>query len=158
MRNSFLLIGLMATAVSAAAQSTPVKSLSKPKVSSEERALRKSAGTWNGRAMTEGFSKKAPRLSETETVSTFVTMSTGTRSGWMTTFPKREPLPVRVISAGGDSVVTEVGPYPSITRAGQTATTGMTMHFTGRLMRGTFTATFNDGRILTGKVRGKRVK
>jgi len=35
-------------------------------------------------------------------------------SGWTLTFRNRPPLPVRVVAISGDSVVTEVGPYPRV--------------------------------------------
>src|SRR4051812_22362887 len=44
------------------------------------------------------------------------------------TFVGRPAIDARVIAMGGDSVVTEIGPYPSVTRAGHTVTTRMTMH------------------------------
>jgi hypothetical protein len=34
-------------------------------------------------------------------------------SGWTLTFPHQKPIPVRVVAVGGDSVVTEAGPYAS---------------------------------------------
>ena len=35
-------------------------------------------------------------------------------SGWTITFPNRPPIPLRVLAVGGDSIVTEAGPYPSV--------------------------------------------
>lgn len=37
---------------------------------------------------------------------------------WTLTFPGRPPLPVRVISVAGDSIITFVGPYESVIREG----------------------------------------
>jgi hypothetical protein len=31
-------------------------------------------------------------------------------------FPNRDPIPTRILAMGGDSVVTEAGPYPSVLR------------------------------------------
>lgn len=39
-------------------------------------------------------------------------------SGWQMTFPGRAPVPVRVVSVSGDSIVTEAGPYESALRRG----------------------------------------
>ena len=45
-------------------------------------------------------------------------LATADTSGWTLTFPKRKPIPVRVVAVAGDSVVTEAGPYPSTTVKG----------------------------------------
>jgi hypothetical protein len=39
--------------------------------------------------------------------------ATADSSGWTMTAPKRKPVPVRVVAVGGDSLVTESGPYES---------------------------------------------
>jgi hypothetical protein len=39
--------------------------------------------------------------------------ATADTSGWTMTFPKRKPVPVRVVAVGGDSIVTEAGPFES---------------------------------------------
>ena len=38
-------------------------------------------------------------------------------SGWTITFPNRPPLPLQIVAVGGDSIVTETGPYPSVLRS-----------------------------------------
>jgi hypothetical protein len=38
-------------------------------------------------------------------------------SGWVFNFPKRKPIPVHV-TASGDSLITEAGPYESVLRKG----------------------------------------
>jgi hypothetical protein len=48
--------------------------------------------------------------------------ATADTSGWMLTFPKRPPLPMKV-TVSGDSVITSVGPYSSVLRKGVTVTT-----------------------------------
>jgi hypothetical protein len=48
--------------------------------------------------------------------------ATADTSGWMLTFPKRPPLPMKV-RVSGDSVITSVGPYSSVLRKGVTVTT-----------------------------------
>jgi hypothetical protein len=42
----------------------------------------------------------------------------GDTVGWTVTYPKQKPVPVRVISVSGDSIVTEAGPFTSVRRAG----------------------------------------
>ena len=39
-------------------------------------------------------------------------------SGWSITFPKRDPIPVRVVAVEGDSIMTEAGPFESVLRKG----------------------------------------
>jgi hypothetical protein len=47
-----------------------------------------------------------------------VLIATADTSGWTYTGPNREPVPVRVVAVGGDSIVTEQGPYESLIRKG----------------------------------------
>ena len=42
--------------------------------------------------------------------------ATSDTSGWTITFPNRAPLPLKIITVAGDSIVTETGPYPSVLR------------------------------------------
>ncbi len=52
------------------------------------------------------------------TILTFEMVATGDTSGWAFNFPKRKPVPVRVVAVDGDSVVTEAGPFESLLRKG----------------------------------------
>jgi hypothetical protein len=67
------------------------------------------AGTWKVRSTVEGSEN---------TVVTYDMVVTPDSSGWSITFPKREPIPVRVVAVEGDSVVTEAGPFESALRKG----------------------------------------
>ena len=69
------------------------------------------AGTWHGQSMV------GPKDS---VVVQTVLHATANTKGWTMTLPKGKPIPVRVVSVGGDSVVTEAGPFPSYLRPGQT--------------------------------------
>lgn len=74
-------------------------------------------------------------------------------------FPGHEPIPVRVVASGGDSVVIEAGPYPSVVRPGQTVTLLRTIwHYKGDAMTGTFEVHYGSGTVLQGKTRGTRHK
>ena len=85
--------------------------------------------------------------------------ATASDKGWTMTCPGHAPVPVRVVKVGGDSVVTEAGPYPSCLRAGATVTALRTVaHFKGNSMWGTFDATYASGPKLSGKVSGERGK
>jgi hypothetical protein len=108
------------------------------------------AGTWDGKTMT------GPKDS---VVATFELKATADTTGWTLKFPGRDPYAARVVAMGGDSIVTEVGPYPSILRAGQTVTVLRTTgHYNGDAMTGTFEARYASGQVLTGKVSGTRKK
>jgi hypothetical protein len=72
-------------------------------------ALADVAGTWTVRVMPE---------SSDSAVLTFEMVATGDTSGWTFTFPKRKPVPVRILAVDGDSIVTEAGPFESNLRKG----------------------------------------
>jgi hypothetical protein len=108
------------------------------------------AGTWNDKAMV------GPRDS---VVSTSVITATADGKGWTLKFPNRDPLPERVVAVGGDSIVTEVGPYPSILRPGETVTLLRSVtHYKGNVFHGTFEARYSSGEVLRGKTEGQRTK
>lgn len=67
------------------------------------------AGTWNVRSVVEG---------NESTVVTYDMVATADRSGWSIKFPKREPIPVRIVAVEGDSIVSESGPFESVLRKG----------------------------------------
>jgi hypothetical protein len=51
---------------------------------------------------------------------TFDMVATDNRDGWSFRFPDRKPIPMRVTSVDGDSVVAEAGPFESNMRKGVT--------------------------------------
>ena len=67
------------------------------------------AGTWKVRSTVEG---------DESTVVTYDMVATADRSGWSINFPKREPIPVRIVAVEGDSIVSEAGPFESVLRKG----------------------------------------
>jgi hypothetical protein len=106
------------------------------------------AGTWDGKTMT------GPKDS---VVATFELRATADTTGWTLKFPGRDPYAARVVAMGGDSVVTEIGPYPSILRPGVTVTVLRTTgHYKGNAMTGTFEARYASGEVLKGKVSATR--
>jgi hypothetical protein len=72
-------------------------------------ALADVAGKWSVRLMPE---------SGDSTLLSYDMVATGDTSGWAFNFPKRKPVPVRVVSVDGDSIVTEAGPFESNLRKG----------------------------------------
>ena len=67
------------------------------------------AGTWKVESKLEGSDKVAV---------TYDMVASADPNGWSIKFPDREPIPVRVVAAEGDSVVTEAGPFESALRKG----------------------------------------
>jgi hypothetical protein len=66
------------------------------------------------------------------------------RKAWLK-FPNREPVPARVTAMGGDSVVVEAGPYPSVTRPGRMVTVASILHVRNHMLWGTVHAAFDNG-------------
>lgn len=107
------------------------------------------AGRWEGKSM----------IGPTDSViTTYVVMATTNAKGWTMKLQDRPTLPARVIAAGGDSVVTEIGPYSSVLRKGQRVTTRTTGHYDGDSMTGTFEAKFANGDVVHGKTTAKRTR
>jgi hypothetical protein len=52
------------------------------------------------------------------TVVKYVLTATADTTGWTITFPNRKPIPMRIVSVAGDSIVMEAGPYESAIRKG----------------------------------------
>jgi hypothetical protein len=83
-------------------------------------------------------------------------------AGWTITFPNRPALPVRVVEVKGDSIVTDVGPYPSVLR--QTIAVRQLRsvnRLNGDRLVGTFRATYETtapDSVLYGIHDGKRIK
>ncbi len=92
-------------------------------------------------------------------VLTGVFTATADGKGGTMQFPNHEPIPTRVVAVGGDSVITEAGPYPSALRAGQTVTLlRIIAHYKGDVMNATFEAHYASGEVLKGKLAGTRQK
>lgn len=86
------------------------------------------AGKWNVRGMLENSDS---------TIVTYELVATPSTSGWVTNFPNRAPIEVRVVSVAGDSIVTESGPFESVLRKGVQVST----HVVARLQDGKLVGT-----------------
>ena len=134
---------LLATSVTVASAQVPPAKQAPAKEAS-------AAGTWNGKTMV------GPKDSVVATYT--ITIAADGKSA-TTQFPNREPIPTRIIAMGGDSVVTEAGPYPSVLRAGETVNLLRTVgHYKGDNMTGTFEAQYAKGDVLKGKTAATRAK
>ena len=106
------------------------------------------AGTWEGVAILESG----------DTVPTTM-VATDSRDGWTITLPDRDPMPLRVVSAEGDSLVLEMGPYESILREGVQVSVRQVIRMQGDAFTGTLVATYEGGEgasEVAGDVEGSR--
>jgi hypothetical protein len=93
------------------------------------------AGTWKVRSTDVGGGNPI----ETEL------RATADTSGWTMMGPNRKPIPVRVVTVGGDSLVTEAGPYESFIRKGVQVTTRSVYRLEGDKLAGTTEARYKVG-------------
>lgn len=109
------------------------------------------AGRWEAKSM------MGPNDS---VVTTFTLNARASRKGWSIMFPGRKhAVPTRVVASGGDSIVTETGPYPSVLRPGQTVKVlRAVLHRSGDTMAGTFSAEYTSGDKIDGKIAATRAK
>jgi hypothetical protein len=108
------------------------------------------AGVWDAKSMV------GPQDS---VVATSVLIATADTSGWTMKLEGRDLIAVRVVLMGGDSIVTEAGPYPSILRPGLSVTVLRNVsHYKGGQMWGTFEALYSSGDKFSGKVSATRRK
>ena len=109
------------------------------------------AGTWAIESTVKTAAGK-------DTVVNSLVTATADANGWVTHLAGREPIPTRVVAMGGDSVVTEAGPFQSVVRPGQTVTTHETLHFKDDAVWGTIEARYSNGEVVKGAVKGTRKK
>jgi hypothetical protein len=107
------------------------------------------AGVWHVQTMIGPSDSVVATLELTETASD---------KGWSMVLADHPRLPVHVLTAGGDSVVWEAGPYPSTRRVGQTVVLHTVGHYKGDEMWGSFEAAYSVSGKVSGKVRGERQK
>lgn len=93
-----------------------------------------------------------------DTVVTSLLTATADTNGWVTHLAGRGPIRTRVVAMGGDSAVTEAGPFQSVARPGQTVTTHQTLHFKDDAVWGTIEARYSNGEVVKGTVKGTRRK
>ncbi|HVH30582.1 MAG TPA: hypothetical protein VNA31_02800 [bacterium] len=109
------------------------------------------AGTWSMENTVKTAAGK-------DTVVTSELVATADEKGWVTNLAGRAPIPTRVVAMGGDSVVTEAGPFQSVVRAGQTVTTRETLHFKSGALSGWIEARYSNGEVVKGATKGTRKK
>jgi hypothetical protein len=108
------------------------------------------AGRWNGRAMVGA--------NDSVIIVFALTIAADGKSATMGFF-NQEPVPARILAAGGDSMVTEAGPYQSILRPRESVTSLRAVaHFKGDTMWGTFEAAYVKGETVQGRIKATRVR
>ena len=133
-RHPTLLVAALALLACSAADDTAVDSAAGEQAS-RNTTLAAFAGTWNVRAM--------PAQGDS-TIGMYVVTATSDTSGWTLAFPGREPIPMRVLSVAGDSVVVEAGPYPSTLRQDVQVVTRSVTRVLGDRMIGTAVARYQN--------------
>jgi len=149
---SILLFSAIAVAVVAApasAQNPPPAPA--PAVQAQRAGIKLAdvAGRWEGRSML------GPKDS---VIVTYTITATADGKGWTIAFPSRDPVPMRILTVGGDSIVAEAGPFASVVRPGQMVTTRTVYHFAGDTATGTVEAHYASGDVLRGKTAATRKK
>jgi hypothetical protein len=109
------------------------------------------AGTWRLRSISE---------TGDSTIATYQLIATADPSGWTFNVPARNPIPVRVTTAG-DSIMTEAGPFESVLRKGVSVTLRGVLRLEGGKLAGTTVAAFGrDGpdSVLRVRTEGTRLR
>jgi len=146
MRRQLLLSAILvaASAATTAAQQAPSKQT--PQSAKQVMA----AGVWNGKSMTGA---------KDSVVTTYTLWIAPDGKSATIKFPNRDAIPSRVAAMGGDSIVIETGPYPSILRPGQTVDLVRTVvHVKGDMMMGAFETRYAGGDVVKGKMEAMRGK
>ena len=147
--STLYLTGFAATAVAQQPPAQPKPKPAAPQTAASTKAA--IAGTW----MIESTVKTAAGK---DTVVTSLLTAMAGANGWVTHLEGRDPIPTRVVAMGGDSAVTEAGPFQSVARPGQTVTTSETLHFKDDAVWGTIEARYSNGDVVKGTVKGTRRK
>ena len=147
--STLYLTGFAATAVAQQPPAQPKPKPAAPQAAASTKAT--IAGTW----MIESTVKTAAGK---DTVVTSLLTAMAGANGWVTHLEGRDPIPTRVVAMGGDSAVTEAGPFQSVARPGQTVTTHETLHFKDDAVWGTIEARYSNGEVVKGTVKGTRRK
>jgi len=141
-------LALTSYALTAWAQAAPAAPAAAP--AAQGIKLSDVAGTWTVKTLV------GPK--DSVVITTVVTLTADGKGSTMV-IPNRDPVPVRLVAVGGDSVVTEAGPYPSALRPGQTVTLlHLVTHYKGDTSTGTLEAKYSSGDVFKARTAGTRKK
>ena len=105
-------------------------------------------GTWDVRTMP---------MDKDTVVATSELVATGTTDGWtMKMAGNPQPIPVKVVTIAGDSVVSTAGPFNSVVRKGQKVSVHTIMHLKDGQLTGVNHATYPNGETMTFRVTGTK--
>jgi glucose/arabinose dehydrogenase len=107
------------------------------------------AGTWSMQNVLEDSAR---------TVVSYEIMATADPQGWMLHLPNRPPLPLTA-TVGGDSLVTEAGPFESVLRPGVQVRTRSVVRLVDGKLTGRFVARYEGAgadSMAAGSVEGSR--
>lgn len=139
---------LAACAPDAPEQETEVEQGAEAPATSTDPALEPFAGTWEIVAIMESG----------DTVP-YAFSAIGDPNLWTVTLPDREPMPLRIVSADADELVTELGPYPSLLREGVEVTVRQVVRVDDGRLTGTMEARYAGGegeQVVGGTIEGSR--
>jgi hypothetical protein len=91
------------------------------------------AGTWD---------VEVTNVAGDSVLTTYTLQATDSWSGWTMTFQNGQTVELRITEAGGDSLIVEGGPYPSVLRPGVQVSTRTVMRVNGQQMHGAGMATY----------------
>jgi hypothetical protein len=109
------------------------------------------AGAWSMRAMTEAGDSVLVE---------YQLAASADPAGWTVTFPGREPMPIEVM-LDGDSLMLNLGTYPSALREGVSVTTTSVARMVDGRLAGTFVAhyqTTDADSVVNGRQEGTRMQ
>jgi hypothetical protein len=75
-------------------------------------------------------------------LTTYTLHATDSWNGWMMRFHDGQSVDLRIMETGGDSLIVEAGPYPSVLRPGVQVSTRTVMRVDGQQMHGSGKATY----------------
>jgi len=151
MRRTPLLVAALALCAATASAQKPqtgAKQAGTPKAASAGKYAA-FAGVWDGKSMVGA---------NDSVVTTYKLTINGHTGGGTMKFPNRKPVAVKLVTMGGDSLVTQTAKYSSILRKGQTVSVRTTSRVSGDNMSGTFVATYGNGQTVQGKTAATRAK
>lgn len=135
MRRSIMVAAFLLTAC-AKAEKPPAADAAPPAPPQASVTVADFTGTWKMQTRREGTDSVLVR---------FDLVAGSTENDWSLRFEGRDPVPMRVVAIGGDSVVSEAGPYASAVRKGKQVTTRTTLRLDGQTLKGMTVATYDSG-------------
>lgn len=129
---------------------TPVGAESQGTVATSSIALADVAGTWKVHAV--------PTTGTDKTPTDYTLTATGEPTGWKVTFANGQTV-TPTVTASGDSIIVDMGPFPSVRRKGMKVTTHSVTRKQGDMLVGTTVAHYDTkgaDSVVTLTLEGKK--